>query len=303
MANLDTYVKLQNRVLAQLGTDRAADRTLAKEYINEAGQDVWLAYPWWERRKSAFVACVAPYTTGTVVTTKGSTAATLTGGVWPAAAATRPYKFAAGYNGPWYDIATRTNDTVAVLSRVWAETSLAASTYVCYDDRIPLATDVATLNTNDVVLFSSSGSRLQRLSYAESALLPWATSSGVPSTFNLLPPVSGVMHLRLGPHTPDDIYNVYYGYLTTHTEMSNDSDAPVVPSRLRDALVSGALMRAYKEEPFKDTDAYERERRAFEATLTQSIVRERRENPKTHVIKTFDHGSTVSGSWVVMPRT
>lgn len=304
-----TFLELQNRVLGQLGTSETADRNLVKDYINESSRDIWRSFPWHERKTTAWASCLAPYTTGTVTTTKASAAVTGSGTVFPAASATRPYKFASGYGEPWFEVSARGGDTSLTLDRVWNKTALSGSSYVLYDDRVLLAADCEVLLTDQVWITDTSSPQMFRMHHAVEAEQPWPTGSGIPWWFVLTDNYTGTdgityKRLRLGPVTPDDIYAVHYAYLKTWTDLSGDSDVPALNEALMDLVVMGALSRAYMEEPWRDTDLAERAEMAYGRLLNKEIQRARSEYPNTVRLRTFDQrpsdGTTFS--WI-LPST
>lgn len=297
-----TFLAAQDRVLGVLGTSRSTDRTRVKNYINETARDVWRSHPWWERKVKAFVSCVAPYTTGTVSTTKSSATVTGSGTVFPAAAATQPYKFASGYNEPWYEVSARGGNTSLTLDRVWATTALSASTYVLYDDRVTLATDVDVLLTDEVVLFHGGEGKMGRLSEYDEAEYPWPTGSGIPTWFMVIEPTStGRKRLRLGPDVPDDIYAIRYGYLKTYTRLSQDGQTFPHAEELVDVIVEGALARSYREEPWADTEACNKAEMRYRAMLAEEIARQKKVSSETYYISKFDDFQGETGIPITLP--
>lgn len=307
-----TYLELQDRVLNQLGTSETADRNLVKDYLNEAGRDIWRQYPWHERKTWAWASCVAPYTTGTISTTKASTSVTGSGTVFPAASATRPYKFASGYGEPWYEVSARGGDTALTLDRVWNTTSLSGSGYVLFDDRVWLASDCETLLTKEVWITNTGTGQMIRMHHSADSEQPWPMGAGVPWWFVLTEDVDEVTsagtttykRIRLGPVAPDDIYAIRYAYLKKWTDLSSDSDTPALNEALVDLMVEGALHRAYKEEPWRDTDLAERSEMAYGRLLAKEIQRARDEYPNTVRLRSFDEppGGGTAISWT-LPST
>lgn len=297
-----TFLQAQDRVLGQLGTSRTADRTRVKTYLNEAARDAWRSHPWWERKVKAFVSCVAPYTTGTVSITKGAAAVTGVGTTFPAAAATLPYKFAAAYQGPWYEVSVRGGDTALTLDRNFAETSLSGSTYVLYNDRVTLASDVDVLLRDQVVLFREGEGKMGTLSEHDEAEYPWPLSSGIPTWYMMIEPTSaGAKRIRLGPYAPDDIYAIRYGYLKTYTDLSSDASTFPHAEELIDVIAEGALARAYRSEPWADTNLANAAEGRYRAMLAEEISRQKKVSSETYYLAKFDDFQGEAGIPITLP--
>src|SRR3989304_101899 len=141
----DLYTALENAT--RVSTGIAATKTQAKRAINIALHDLHLGLdyrlPWAERR--AVIRTQDDYTTGTITTTKGSTAVVGVDTLWSTnnafgvdnARANGRIVFS-GSHLP-YAVTTATDDTNIVLAERFTETSLAAATYTYYEDEYDLA--------------------------------------------------------------------------------------------------------------------------------------------------------------------
>lgn len=85
------------------------------------------AHEWSFLNRSTTLSLSAPYSTGTIAVTNGSTTVTLTTGTWPSGAADAVL-FVAG--NPSYDVATRSSGSVILLDTAWTGTTASGLSYV-----------------------------------------------------------------------------------------------------------------------------------------------------------------------------
>lgn len=242
-----TFLVMQNEVLGFLGVTSGAGvsslRTRVKRFLNRAGEDMWNRFPWKERKNTRFFQTLAPYTTGTLTTTQGSTSVTGSGTVW--ASTHTGMKIAAAFDAPWY-VFTRTGATTGTLDREWVEDSLSGSAYVLYQDRYPLNTLAEAILGREMVMHRQGYGPLGRIGRVDGEeVYPFPSGAGTPSWWTLQDVSGGAMRVRLGHAYPDAVYSVRYGCLDKYTEMSSDSDECVIPERFRKVLIHGALREAY----------------------------------------------------------
>lgn len=261
----DLYTDLQNRVRAQTGV--TATENQAKRYLNIALHDMHIGFeyrfPWAER--SARLLTQAEYTTGTVTATKGSTTITGTSTLWDtnndftvknmrANGKTR----IAGSLTP-YVISSVTNDTTAVLTSKFTETTVTDETYVYYEDEYDLASDF--LRPVDMQQFSDQMS-IELIGRTEfRRRYPVNATTGRPTVATLIDsgpsgnttPVRRVKFYK----PPSTAMNIPYTYITSNlavssagvaaANMSAATDEPIVPLRYRHALVFHALTHWYRD--------------------------------------------------------
>ena len=262
----DMVTNLSNRL--RLSTGVTATDTQLKTSLNTALHDMHLGMdyrlPWAERR--AVLRTQDDYTTGTVTTTKGSTAVTGASTLWNTANAFSVNNTRAGgkivFSGSRtpYEVSSVTNDTAIVLTEKFTETSLAAgSTYTYYEDEYTLATDF--LRPIDMQRFSLEAS-VELISRTEfRRRFPINSTIGRPSCATILDlPFSGnttpVRKVKLAS-APNDFYQIPYTYVTSYlavsstgaaqANMSADTDEPIVPLRYRHAIVFHALYNLFRD--------------------------------------------------------
>jgi hypothetical protein len=110
-----------------------------RQLVNDALDMVAQEYEWpFLLTDRGTLSLDAAYFTGTLTLTKDSTTCTLAGGTWPSWAALGKLKI----SGKIYFIASRTSDSVVVLSTAWKEASTSTATYKLFRDEYPLASDL-----------------------------------------------------------------------------------------------------------------------------------------------------------------
>ena len=262
----DLYTDLQNRVRVQTGV--TATENQAKRYINIALQDLHLGFdyvlPWAERR--AILRTHAPYTTGTVSISAGSTTLTGSSTLWLTdntygednARTTGKLILAGGTN--IYQISAVCGETCITLEqRYVGSAALSAATYTYFEDEYALASDF--LRPVDFRSFSDAMT-LPLIGRAEwRRYYPRPNVSGRPRVaclFDLA--FSGnttpVRRVVFYPY-PDNTYNIPYSYVSNAvavtsagvegTTLLNDTDEPTMPLRYRHAIVFHALQHWYRD--------------------------------------------------------
>ena len=248
-------------------TGVSATETQAKRAINIALHDMHLGLdyrlPWAERR--AVIRTQDDYTTGTVTTTKGSTAVSGSSTLWSTnndfavdnARANGRIVFA-GSRTP-YIVTTVTDDTNIVLAERFTETSLSAATYTYYEDEYDLASDF--LRPIDMQRFSLEAS-VDLISRTEfRRRFPINSTLGRPSVATILDfapsgSVTPIRRVKFAP-APNDFYQIPYTYVTGNLAVSSsgtaaanlsaDTDEPIVPLRYRHAILYHALAAWFRD--------------------------------------------------------
>lgn len=261
----DLYTALENAV--RVSTGATATETQAKRAINMALHDMHLGtdykFPWAERR--AIIRTQDDYTTGTVTTTKGSTAVVGVSTLWNTnnaftvknARANGKIVFS-GSRTP-YGVQTVTDDTNIVLAEKFTETSLSAATYTYYEDEYDLAADF--LRPIDMQRFSLEAS-VDLISRTEfRRRFPVNSTLGRPSVATILDfaPSGSTAPVRRVKFAspPNDFYQIPYTYVTAYLAVSSagvaaanlsaDTDEPIVPLRYRHAILYHALAAWYRD--------------------------------------------------------
>ena len=283
----DLYTGLENAVRVSTGV--TATETQAKRAINVALHDIHLGLdyrlPWAERR--ATIRTQDDYSTGTVTTTKGSTAVSGSSTLWATANAFSVNNARAngrivfsGSRTP-YVVQTVTDDTNIVLAEKFTETSLSGATYVYYEDEYDLATDF--LRPIDMQRFSLEAS-VDLISRTEfRRRFPVNSTLGRPSVATILDfaPSGNTTPIRRVKFAspPNDFFQIPYTYVTSYLAVSSagaaaanlsaDTDEPIVPLRYRHAIFYHALANWYRD---KKDDTRSQEARAEYVDIMTRIM-------------------------------
>ena len=262
----DLYLDLMNRVRTATGT--SATETQAKRYINIALQDIHLGFdyklPWAERR--GVLRTHAPYSTGTVSISVGSTTLTGSSTLWNTANSygenntrtTGKLRLAGGQD--LYQISTVGGDTSITLAQKYVgSAALSAQTYIYFEDEYALASDF--LRPVDMQSFSND-CNIPLIGRAEWRMrYPRPNISGRPRVASMLDlsfngSTTPVRRVTLFPY-PDNVYLLPYDYITSAvavtsagvegTALSSDTDEPTMPLRYRHAILYHALANWYRD--------------------------------------------------------
>lgn len=261
----DIFTDILNRVRADTSVTATANQ--AKRYANIGLHDMVLGFqykmPWLERE--AVIRTHAPYTTGTVAHTVGSTAVTGTSTLWNTANdyaennARTTGKVTLGGGTNVYRVSTVTSDTAIVLRDRAVEATATGASYTYFEDEYALASDF--LRPLDYRVFSDAtnialiGRNEWRQRY------PRPNISGVPKVATIVDlGVSGsttmIKRVQFYPY-PGAVYVIPYNYITSTlafssagvaaTSMSADDDEPNIPLGYRHAIVFHALYHWYRD--------------------------------------------------------
>lgn len=283
----DIYEQVQGFV-----GDESAD-TLAKikQWVNEGVTDIWTAHEWPFKRATVRVNTVAPYTTGTIDATKGSTTITSNGGDLTGL---EGYKFATSISAPFFRIASvATGGATATLEAAFTETSVSASTFVIYKDEYDLGVDVESIESCNLLRASEQGMRYVSLDLMERyESLP--SYSEIPCYYYLAAPRTGTTNIVLGMRPiPDAIYPIDVRYERKPTRMQADDDVPSLPDEFVPLIVSFALYKAslYDKAQFNSQVAYQ----DYQRSLTQKISQVQARTSADFKFHGFDAGGGNKG--------
>jgi hypothetical protein len=276
---------LQDHIADIIDVDDEDTMASVRAYINMAARDIWMAYPWHERRDEGTLTTVAPYSTGTV----SSSSATITGSgtTFPAATAANLARFAKSYSEPWYVVQSRDSATQLTLTESYVDTALSASAYTLYQDTFELAAAVDTIIDVRLLKGMDSGPLAGMLERRldEMAYIPG--QAGTPEAWALVAPNATTLskRVRLWP-VPDAVYRLKYRYLKAYQDMATDGDECMVPESRRDLLLTGTLRWAWrlKEEDDKADAAEVR----FQQLLKIHWQREKAQSPLPARIGRYD---------------
>lgn len=261
----DLYTALENAVRVQTGV--TATENQAKRYINIALQDMHLGfdyrYQWAERRGELLTR--APYTTGTVTTTQGSTAiagastAWNTADAWGTANMRAGGKIVIGSDPTIYAIASVSSDTAAVLTQAFVAADASGASYTYFEDEYTLDSDF--LRPLDLDFFDEERriEFVDRQTGRRHLYRDESTSRPRSAWFyqdNFSGSTAPVHKIVLYP-APDAAYIVPYWFITNKlavqsdgtlaTALSGDTDEPIVPLRYRHAIFFHALYHWYRD--------------------------------------------------------
>lgn len=255
----ELYTDVLNRARSDTGT---TSTNYAKRYVNMANHDLHIQqnWPWAERR--TFLQTHGDYATGTVSIAL-ATRTTVTGDstLWNTAVTGMGFNNArAGGKMTFagatdvYTVSSVSDDTTITLTDRWVgDTALSAESYSYFEDEAALASDFWRLI--DARIFSGDFGIevIPRQDFYRR--YPRNSTLGRPTTCTLLElgpsgSVSGRPRVLLHP-APDQVYNIPYRYITTslavssagagQSDLSADTDEPIVPLRYRHVLVLYAL--------------------------------------------------------------
>ena len=284
----DLYNGLQRRV--RVATSITATENQAKHYINVALQDIMLGFdyklPWAERR--GFLRTHAPYSTGTVAISVGSTSLTGTDSLWNTVNSYNENNARVGGKmilaggTDLYTVSTVTNDTSITLNNKYVgSAALSGEDYIYFEDTYALASDF--LRPVDLQFFTDD-STIQLISRADfRRYYPRPNVSGRPQVACLIDDsfsgsTTPVRKVQLYPY-PNNTYVLPYTYITSAvavtsagvegTALSGDTDEPAMPLRYRHAIVLHALYNWYRD---KRDDARAQDVKGEYVDIMQRIV-------------------------------
>src|SRR3990167_1369645 len=261
----DIYTDLMNRV--RVDTSNAPTLAQAKRYSNIALNDMHInfgeKFPWAERHGTLQV--MAPYTTGTIAITKGSTTLTGASTLWNTAHAFGANnarvtgKIAINGTVNVYTISAIGSDTSITLNERYQDTTETAGTYTYFEDEYALASDF--LKPFDVQYFDANANipLIGRMEFRR--LHPRNKTPGkiqMPTIVDRAFSGSTTPVRRIIFYQPPNAYQlVPYNYVTANLAVSaagveqtglvEDTDEPIVPLHYRHVIVFGALYHWYRD--------------------------------------------------------
>lgn len=159
-----TFLDIQNQVVAITNVQQQTD--LVKKSINIALNRIAEYFEWpFYMVNTGVISTVAPYTTGTVTATNGSSAIVGVGTTWTSAMVGRKIRIASGQ--PYYRIKSVDSATAITLTTLFQSDSVSDATYTIYKDEYRLASDVDTYKTivqiqNSIAMFSTPPARFDK---------------------------------------------------------------------------------------------------------------------------------------------
>ena len=219
----------QGLTIIQARIGDASDSTADTQALNAAQRKVAKARFWPELRKRAFFNTSAAFESSsgvTVAVTNGSTTVTLTGSTWPSNI--DEYRIALSPSDPFYDVATRSSDTVILLAEAYQDDTATGQEFTAYKSIYSLASDVVS---HEEFWLHEQGRAVPLIYAATSEQVSefhhYVGGTGTPT--HVMPyerGSSGNKQVYLGPETPDDVFRVEYTYKkdTTDGTLTLDDD-------------------------------------------------------------------------------
>lgn len=262
---LDLYTDLQNRVRVQTGV--SATQQQAQRYINIALQDLHIGFregmSWAER--SADLITHPEYTTGTATINQGSTSLSGTSTLWKTNNSFSENNMRVGgkivIDGgvEVNEIQAIASDTAATLTSAFVQANVSAAGYVYFEDEYALDADFlrpvsfTSFDINDEIeLIGRNDFRFR---------FPRNKTTGKPNIATIVDldfsgnttPVRKVRFWK----PPDAAYLIRYPFITNKlavsstgtagTNLSADTDEPIVPLQYRHAIVFHALYHWFRD--------------------------------------------------------
>lgn len=251
-----------NRVREATGVSSV--NTMVDRYLNIGLKDMHMHKQWWWAERRSQIITKVPYSTGTVDVSQGGTAVTGTSTAWTTADSFGNNNATAG------DKVTINGQDVYVVDAVGSATSMTLANryvgstvddggYTVYQDEYALASDFES--PLDARLFSPE--RNIHLIGPKEFYLRFSRNNirQAPQYATLLElgpsgSVTGRRRVIFGP-APDKAYMIPYRYITsnlavtsagaTQSQLSGNTDEPIVPVRYRVAIVLNAAYHWYRD--------------------------------------------------------
>jgi hypothetical protein len=254
-----------NRV--RVDTSQTATANQAKQYINIGLMDMHISFgetfSWAERH--ATLITQPTYSTGTVTVSQGSTSLTGTDTLWNTNNVFGVANMRAGgkivINGSQtvYRVASVAGDTAATLDARFVDSDVTDGTYVYFEDEYDLSADFLRPidlqffdSASEIELISRTDFRRQHPRNKLPGKIMAATIEDRAFSGNTTP------RRRVRFYKPpDQAYHVPYNFVTNklavssagaaQTQLSADTDEPIVPLQYRHAIVFHALYHWYRD--------------------------------------------------------
>lgn len=246
-----TYLEAVNRYLDLVRVDRIAAVSgatgipaIAKWLVNEAQRDLFYAHDWPWRRKNDVLQTVAPYETGTVTVTLGSTTLTGSGTTFTSAMVGRKFRLTGDLD--FYEISAYVSATEVTLADAYVNATQSGIAYSIYQDVYALATDM------DRILGMQAQDPDTRIIFGTDEDVyefePNPTNTGSPEAVIVSERSSAgtAWNARFWP-IPSDIVQLQYQYMFEATDLSTDAHdfetLNRIPPKLHQLIVDKAYIR------------------------------------------------------------
>lgn len=243
MAN--TLLAINTEVGDRLNLDMTitANRTRAVRWANLIQNDIASRYQWPWLMTNTFVQTVADYTTGTITGSAGSTSLTGSGTTWTSSNPNMTNAYIQPANDTnWYQVSTVGGATSITLSTALTQ-AVSAGTYI-------LRTTYYDLPANCWKVFdvrqTNTPRKLTRLGiYTLDYYQPDINTTSQPTGYFLFgedPAISASAskQTQIGFFPcPDAKYNIQVRYFLNLTDLSSDTDIPLIPVAYTNVLIDG----------------------------------------------------------------
>ena len=261
----DLYTALLNNVRADSSVTAIVSE--AKRMINSSLHDMHISngehFPWAHRRSN--LVTQPKYEVGTITVTQGATTATGTSTLWNTnnafgvANVRVGGKLSVAGSPNVHEITVVTDDTNLTFTPLFVDADVSAESYTYFEDEYALASDF--LRPLDLRFFNADRT-IELIGEGKfRATFPRNNITGKPivaSIFDKAFSGSAAPRRRVLLHRPpDEAYIIPYTYVTANlgvtsagaeqTELSSDTDEPIVPLRYRMAIVHKAAAQWYLE--------------------------------------------------------
>lgn len=298
-----SFLTLQQELAAQCGLDQtqSAQATLLKRWINNAQQVILRSFEWPFLRSptSLVIQTVPDYTTGTVLTTAGSTAITLS--IAPTDVNGSNVSVSGRYiqtssSKDWYRITAHTSGTTAATIEIASINTASA----------------ATLTIRKV--YYSTTTSVDRIIQVWQDVLPYQMLESTPEYFQAFNPgflgngppricltcgidSAGAPQFRLWPN-PDSVMNLRLDYFTAAVDMVADADISIIPAKWHTTtLLEGAKAQGYS---FLDDSRYGNSVNLFN-NMIEEMKTEYENSLHRHRVMTAADNQPVGGNLGYMP--
>ena len=234
------YGTIKTDVMNKIGIDDDDVEDVVEQSLNDILQEICQASNFsWLYGDSSFIT-TAVYEAGSLTATEGGTTLTGSSTIWTSAMVGRKIRI----ENATYDISAYTSGTDLTLSTNYAGAGGSGLGYTIFQGEYSLSSDV-----EDVLSMYQENypHKLDKVGIEVMDMLyPSGTASGYPYKYSIVGyDSSGYMKVAVYP-IPQLARNVYYRFKYRVTEMSSDSDTPIIPLRYRWVLAKGGVYQVAK---------------------------------------------------------
>jgi hypothetical protein len=290
----DNYGNLKTAVLDKIGISDSDVSDVVAQALNDVLQEICQAYNFsWLYGESSFIT-TAPYETGTIEATEGTTAITGSSTVWTSGMADRKLRC----EDATYVISSASTTSITLKTN-YAGDGGSGLTYKIYQDEYSMDSDV------EDVISCRQENNPQRIDKKDLEYMdryyPQRDSFGYPSIYSQIGYDSNG-YLKIATYSiPNQARNIYYRYKKRVTEMSASTDTPIIPLRYRWVLAKGALYTVAKYLDMPDIGGdFERE---YRQGITQLIAADKKIDERIikGSVEDIDSGNFLGSNYPLSP--